>query len=103
MPMGPVNPICSSGPTLMAAFDLLVGLCTGCVPNMKLVAQMLIEMFHSDKEDVLVEWEYLPPVGPRPSNGFVGLKNAGATCYMNSVLQQGSILPNSVSARKLFG
>lgn len=36
----------------------------------------------------LTEWEYLPPVGPRPPRGFVGLKNAGATCYMNSVLQQ---------------
>ena len=36
----------------------------------------------------LNEWEYLPPVGPRPLKGFVGLKNAGATCYMNSVLQQ---------------
>ena len=36
----------------------------------------------------LSEWEYLPPVGPRPNNGYVGLKNAGATCYMNSVLQQ---------------
>jgi ubiquitin carboxyl-terminal hydrolase 9/24 len=30
----------------------------------------------------------MPPVGPRPTHGFVGLKNAGATCYMNSVLQQ---------------
>ena len=36
----------------------------------------------------LVEWEYLPHVGPRPGRGFVGLKNAGATCYMNAVLQQ---------------
>lgn len=36
----------------------------------------------------MTEWDYLPPVGPRPSKGFVGLKNAGATCYMNSVLQQ---------------
>lgn len=30
----------------------------------------------------------MPPVGPRSPKGFCGLKNAGATCYMNSVLQQ---------------
>lgn len=42
----------------------------------------------SDNDQPLVEWEYLPPIGPRPPKGFVGLKNAGATCYMNSVLQQ---------------
>lgn len=53
--------------------------------------------FHSPEEMFtfselpLVEWEFVPPVGPRPPKGFVGLKNAGATCYMNSVLQQVSI------------
>lgn len=36
----------------------------------------------------LSEWEYLPPVGLRTSWNFLGLNNAGATCYMNSVLQQ---------------
>ena len=32
--------------------------------------------------------QYQPPVIGRSQCGFVGLKNAGATCYMNSVLQQ---------------
>ena len=32
--------------------------------------------------------QYQPPVIGRSGCGFVGLKNAGATCYMNSVLQQ---------------
>lgn len=36
----------------------------------------------------MVEWDYLPIMGARTARGFVGLKNAGATCYMNSVLQQ---------------
>jgi ubiquitin carboxyl-terminal hydrolase 9/24 len=40
------------------------------------------------------EWEYMPPIGQRPHNGFVGLKNAGATCYMNSVLQQLFMIKN---------
>ena len=43
---------------------------------------------HAGHEPPLMEWEYQPPVGPRPPRGFVGLKNARATCYMNAVLQQ---------------
>ncbi|RWS27831.1 putative ubiquitin carboxyl-terminal hydrolase FAF-X-like protein [Leptotrombidium deliense] len=80
-----VNPICNSAATLNAGFEVLVALCTGCIPNLKYVADTVIEMFYSDNEQPLTEWEYLPPIGPRPTRGFVGLKNAGATCYMNSV------------------
>ena len=82
-----IHPVCQTQGVTAAAFDLLVALCTGCPGNLTQVARMLSEMFYSGDE-VLSEWEFLPPVGPRPSQGFVGLKNAGATCYMNSVLQQ---------------
>ncbi|XP_046668911.1 probable ubiquitin carboxyl-terminal hydrolase FAF-X isoform X3 [Homalodisca vitripennis] len=81
-------PVCSTPQSLNSACELLVSLCVGCVPNMKLLTAMLTDMFYSERDEPLVDWDYLPPVGPRPHKGFVGLKNAGATCYMNSVLQQ---------------
>ncbi len=39
-------------------------------------------------DSTLNEWDFSLPIGSRPNGGFVGLKNGGATCYMNSVLQQ---------------
>jgi hypothetical protein len=79
--------VCQSVATTTAAFDLLVALCTNCPANLSLLARMLAHMFYTTEcgSEALTEWEYLPPVGPRPSGGFVGLKNAG---YMNCVLQQ---------------
>ena len=86
-----INPICSTANTLQAGFDALVALCTGCVENLRYVTETLSEMFYEIDPIEICEWEYVPPVGPRPTRGFVGLKNAGATCYMNSVLQQVSV------------
>ncbi|KAI4464478.1 ubiquitin carboxyl-terminal hydrolase [Holotrichia oblita] len=84
----PATPICDTPQTQAAAFELLISLCISCVPNCRQLVMMLSDMFYSDPETAVIEWDYLPVIGPRPTQGFVGLKNAGATCYMNSVLQQ---------------
>ncbi|KAH0944415.1 hypothetical protein HN011_001501 [Eciton burchellii] len=55
---------------------------------MKQLVTMLSDMCYSENDEPLLEWTYLPFVGPGPLKCFVGLKNAEASCYMNSVLQQ---------------
>ncbi|XP_074179594.1 ubiquitin carboxyl-terminal hydrolase 9X-like isoform X3 [Rhinolophus sinicus] len=98
LPAEQAIPVCSSPATINAGFDLLVALAVGCVRNLKQIVDCLTEMYYIGTSittcEALTEWEYLPPVGPRPPKGFVGLKNAGATCYMNSVIQQLYMIPS---------
>ncbi|XP_063100555.1 probable ubiquitin carboxyl-terminal hydrolase FAF-X isoform X2 [Cavia porcellus] len=91
-------PICSSSATISAGFELLIAFAFSCIRNFKHIVDCLTEMYYVGTPittcEALTEWEYLPPVGPRPPKGFVGLKNAGATCYMNSVIQQLYMIPS---------
>ncbi|KAK7155926.1 hypothetical protein R3I93_010558 [Phoxinus phoxinus] len=93
LPAEQAIPVCTSPASISAGFELLVALAVGCVRNLKRSADTLTDMYYLGCE-ALTEWEYLPPVGPRPNRGFVGLKNAGATCYMNSVIQQLYMIPH---------
>lgn len=47
--------------------------------------------------------QYLPPVDGRSVSGFVGLKNGGATCYMNAVFQQLYMQPGLPEVLHILG
>lgn len=43
----PVIAVCNTSPTLVAAFELLVSLCAGCIENLQYVANALTELYYS--------------------------------------------------------
>ena len=49
LPAEPVMPICNSQMTINAAFDLVAVLCSGCVENLRTVADKLSDMYYSGK------------------------------------------------------
>jgi ubiquitin C-terminal hydrolase len=71
--------------TRKAALKLLIELVTQCPANYaELISHML--SIHSMRE--LRPLHMYQPSQLDKACGFVGLKNLGATCYMNSLLQQ---------------
>ncbi|KFM65449.1 Ubiquitin carboxyl-terminal hydrolase 24, partial [Stegodyphus mimosarum] len=81
-------PKCNSLESRVAAYEVLVELATNCPENMEKIAKQILSMHHNLKPELAKEFEYEPLVAARAPCGYVGLKNAGATCYMNSVIQQ---------------
>lgn len=48
----------------------------------------LLSKYHNKEDETLNVWNFEPVLSHRSASEFVGLKNAGATCYMNSIMQQ---------------
>ena len=100
------SPVCEEV-SRVAAFKLLIELADGCPENLVILTESLTKMHHKEKPHMSKDWEvcpgscsrsalcywccvilqFQPPVIGRAHCGFVGLRNGGATCYMNSVMQ----------------
>nr|XP_033771654.1 ubiquitin carboxyl-terminal hydrolase 24 isoform X3 [Geotrypetes seraphini] len=82
------HPKCSTVNSRLAAYEVLVMLAESSPSNLQLITKELLSMHHQLDPALTKEFDYLPPVDSRSTSGFVGLKNGGATCYMNAVFQQ---------------
>lgn len=82
-------PFCTSAGTQQAGFDLLTEICVAAPAALGVVLKSL-ERFHrirSWRKSSFKSW-VVPAQEEKSLDPFVGLRNLGATCYLNSVLQQ---------------
>ncbi|XP_065887407.1 ubiquitin carboxyl-terminal hydrolase 9X-like isoform X3 [Dysidea avara] len=89
-----ITPICNGTDSRTAAFKLLTALCNGCVENLRTLYGLLHSLFYTGEDAPVVAWGYNLDIESRPKGGFVGLKNGGATGYMNVILQQLYMIPD---------
>jgi len=82
-------PKCKTRPARVACFALLTELCRDCPKNYKLVLSKLQDQLNMALNSPArgSQWQY-EGLGAKSATGYVGLQNLGATCYMNSLMQQ---------------
>ena len=85
-----ITPLLDTEVARGAAYSLLTELATGSNNNMQIITKRMLELHHRFDPNLAKEhlFEYEPAIERRADCNFVGLKNGGATCYINSVLQQ---------------
>lgn len=70
--------------TRRAAFEVMIMLCMNCKSN----ADSLLDKLYIHHSNQKAAGSFDTDIKPRSISGFVGLRNFGSTCYMNSLIQQ---------------
>jgi len=85
-------PLCKTQKSRAAAFNLLRELTNQCEENFIALVDQMIKC-HEPRKIPLRFWAYQPQGFDKALCGYVGLRNLGATCYMNSLMQQFYMIP----------
>lgn len=78
--------------TRSAGFSLLAELVKDCPENFIELIQLLKPHHVIEGTKDVLNWEN-PKIFDKSSSGYVGLKNLGSICYVNSLMQQFYMLP----------